>query len=157
MFKKNGKVSFTAKAYSLIDEDFGVSDDNCFEATISGRDDVSRVSEEAAKFCLDHGLTSRLSNMIALCIEEMAYNTIHHSFYRDNKEHNIDIRILIKEDGPVLRIRDNCVSFDPVKYFEVHKEEEGREDHIGIRMVMSMVKKVRYVNTLGLNNLTLTI
>ena len=30
------------------------------------------------------------------------------------------------------------------------------DDHIGIRMVMSMVKKVRYVNTLGLNNLTLT-
>ena len=61
------------------------------------------------------------------------------------------------EEGPVLRIRDNCISFDPVKYFEVHKEDEGREDHIGIRMVMGMVTKVRYVNTLGLNNLTLTI
>ena len=157
VFVKNKKVSFTAKAYSLIDEDFGVSDENCFERSISCREDVTPVSEAASQFCISRGLSSRLSNMIALCIEEMAYNTIHHSFYRDNQEHSIDIRILIMEEGPVLRIRDNCISFDPVKYFEVHKEDEGREDHIGIRMVMGMVTKVRYVNTLGLNNLTLTI
>ena len=157
VFRENKTVAFTAENYSLIPEDFGVLDEDCFERTIADPEDVTRVSEAASRFCTSRGLDSRLSKMIALCIEEMAKNTIQHSFHKDEKEHNIDIRILIKEDGPVLRIRDNCVNFDPVKYFEIHKEEEGREDHIGIRMVMGMVKKVNYVNTLGLNNLTLTI
>ena len=157
VFRENKRVSFTAENFSLIPDDFGIPDEDCFERSITDPEDVSRTSEAAARFCSSRGLEERLSRMIALCVEEMANNTIQHSFHKDDDEHYIDIRILIKEDGPVIRIRDNCVHFDPVKYFEIHKEDEGREDHIGIRMVMGMVKKVNYVNTLGLNNLTLTI
>ena len=157
VFRENRHIAFTAENFSLIPEDFGIPDDDLFERSITGPEDVSRVSEAAARFCSSRGLDERLSKMISLCVEEMANNTIQHSFHKDDKEHNIDIRILIMEEGPVIRIRDNCVHFDPVKYFEIHKEDEGREDHIGIRMVMGMVKKVNYVNTLGLNNLTLTI
>ena len=157
VFRENKRVSFTAENFSLIPDDFGIPDEDCFERSITDPEDVSRTSEAAARFCSSRGLEERLSRMIALCVEEMANNTIQHSFHKDDDDHYIDIRILIKEDGPVIRIRDNCVNFDPVKYFEIHKEDEGREDHIGIRMVMGMVKKVNYVNTLGLNNLTLTI
>ena len=68
----------------------------------------------------------------------------------------MDIRILFKGDDKVIRIRDNCVSFDPVEYLKLHETDDPAA-HIGIRMVMKMVKKANYVNSLGLNNLTLTL
>ena len=52
--------------------------------------------------------------------------------------------------------RDNCISFDPTKYLELHQDSDPTA-HIGIRMIMGMVKEADYVNTLGLNNLTLVI
>ena len=48
------------------------------------------------------------------------------------------------------------MNFDPVKYLEMH-EDDDPASHIGIRMVMKLVKDANYVNSLGLNNLTLTL
>ena len=76
--------------------------------------------------------------------------------FQDGKEHSIDIRVMIKENSTVLRIRDNCHDFDPVKYLELHKNDDPAA-HIGIRMVMKLVKSANYVYSLGLNNLTLTL
>ena len=58
----------------------------------------------------------------------------------------------------LIRIRDNCKDFDPVKYLEMNREKmDDPGSHIGIRMTLKMVKNVQYVNSLGLNNLTLEI
>ena len=46
------------------------------------------------------------------------------------------------------------MNFDPIKYLELHSDDDPTS-HIGIRMVMKMVKSANYVNSLGLNNLTL--
>lgn len=61
---------------------------------------------------------------------------------------------MIEEDKRIVRIRDNCVNFDPTKYLELHRSDDPVA-HIGLRMVMGMVKEANYINTLGLNNLTL--
>ena len=92
---------------------------------------------------------------MALSIEEMANNIIHYGF-ADGREHSIDIRIVISESGTLLRIRDNCMGFDPVKYLELHEDDDPAA-HIGIKMVMKLVKEANYVNSLGLNNLRLTL
>lgn len=42
-------------------------------------------------------------------------------------------------------------------YAELHKKGGSDVDHIGLRMVMSMVDEAVYINSLGLNNLTLEI
>ena len=47
-------------------------------------------------------------------------------------------------------------SFDPTKYLELHRSDDPAS-HIGLRMVMGMTKEAFYINTLGLNNLTLLI
>lgn len=39
----------------------------------------------------------------------------------------------------------------------VFQDGAGAADHIGLRMVMSMVDEAAYINALGLNNLTLEI
>ena len=92
--------------------------------------------------------------MIALCIEEMTNNIVQHGFVKDGKKHSIDIRLVFRDGKRVIRIRDNCVSFDPTKYIELHKADDPMS-HIGIRMVMKTVKNANYINSLGLNNLTL--
>ncbi|MBR4555097.1 MAG: ATP-binding protein [Ruminococcus sp.] len=161
VFVKNRSFEISSKNYSLIGDDFGVSDDDCFEQSITTRDEIVRVSAAASEFCQSHGLDRKLSNVISLCIEEMSRNTIDYGFSMDDKEHSIDIRLLIKENDPVLRIRDNCINFDPVRYMETHKDDENDSTddssmHMGIRMVMNMAQKVKYVNSLGFNNLTMS-
>ena len=85
----------------------------------------------------------------------MANNIVAHGF-KGKKDHSIDVRVMLKNGSPVLRLRDNCAGFDPVKYLELH-EDDDPVAHIGIRMVIKLVKDANYVNSLGLNNLTLSL
>ena len=96
----------------------------------------------------------RKAMLLGLCVEEMTVNIIEHGFSKDKLSHNVDIRLVLEEDSQVIRIRDNCVRFDPTKYLELHRSDDPAA-HIGLRMVMGMVREAAYVNSLGLNNLTL--
>lgn len=151
---RNGSVSFSAKAFSLLPDDFGVSADDCIEMTVRSVEESVAASYRASEFCRAHGESGKNSMLISLCVEEMVNNIVQHGFKRDKRDHSVDIRILFKGDSRVIRIRDNCVNFDPIKYLELHSDDDPTS-HIGIRMVMKMVKSANYVNSLGLNNLTL--
>ena len=152
---RNTVYSLTSANFSLIDDDFGVPDEDCFEFSIVSKTEVAKASKECEMFCKAHGQSTRLSSLIALSIEEMTNNIIEHGFDKDRHENSIDIRLQIRDGEPILRIRDNCRHFDPVKYTELHSDEDP-VSHIGIRMVMKLVKSANYVNSMGLNNLTLT-
>ena len=152
---KNKKLSFSAESFSLLPEDFGVEDKNCFEFSITSSEQIVHASQEATDFCLERGVGNRVSQLIALCIEEMANNIAHYGF-KEGQDNSIDVRVMIKNGTPVIRIRDNCISFDPVKYMELHNADDPAA-HIGLRMVMKLVKNANYVNSLGLNNLTLAL
>ena len=156
VWKKNGRIAFSAGTFAYLPADFGAADEDCFEASVESVEGVVEVSAKAAEFCRKHGENERNSNMISLCIEEMADNIVEHGFTKDNKQHSIDIRLLFKGDKHVIRIRDNCTNFDPINYLDLHKTDDPAA-HIGIRMVTKMVKNANYVNSLGLNNLTLTL
>ena len=151
---KHKKVSFSAETFAYLPKDFGTAEDDCFEASANTVEGVVDISANAAQFCRRHGESERNSTMISLCIEEMADNIVEHGFTKDNKDHSVDVRLLFKGDRRLIRIRDNCLNFDPLHYLELHKTDDPTA-HIGIRMVMKMVKKANYVNSLGLNNLTL--
>lgn len=154
---KNKRIAFSAEAFSLIPKDFGATDDDCLDATVRTSSEIIQVSEQAEEFCLGRGENVRDSKMIALCIEEMANNIVEHGFTKDRrKDHTIDIRLVFKDDKRMIRIRDNCVTFDPVAYMDLHKDDDPTA-HIGIRLVMKMVKDANYVCTMGLNNLTLVL
>ena len=156
VFYKNKRFSVSAEAYSLISNDFGVKEENCLEFSITEPEKVKTASEKSFEFCRDRGISNKISSLIALCIEEMGNNITEHGFKNKNKKYIIDIRVMIMDDSPILRIRDNCENFDPVKYLELHQFDDDPTQHIGIRMVMKIVKSANYVNAIGLNNLTLT-
>ena len=154
---KNKKVVFSAETFSLIPAGLGVADTDCFDTTVRTTEETVRVSEQAEEFCLSSGENVRDSKLIALCIEEMANNIVEHGFTKDyRKDHTIDVRLVFKDDKRIIRIRDNCINFDPITYMDLHKTDDPTV-HIGIRLVMKMVKDANYVCTMGLNNLTLVL
>ena len=154
VFFKKKKVSASAESLALLDDDFGVPDEDIYEAEIATKEEISAASIAIADFCKEHGEDDKTSYYISLCMEEITANIINHGFGKDNKDHKIDVRYVIKKKKRTLRIRDDCQTFDPVSYFELHKDEEPSES-IGINVVMSLTKDAKYINSLGLNNLTL--
>ena len=56
----------------------------------------------------------------------------------------------------ILRIRDDCVPFDPGER-RAMAESEDPAKNIGIRMIFRMAEEIRYQNILGLNVLTIRV
>ncbi len=133
----------------------GINDEKLFNQVITKQEDVVDVSKKASDFCNGHGFERKTGMYIALAIEEMANNIISYGF-SDGKAHSIDIRIIANDEDAMLRIRDNCRNFDPVKYLELHQSDDPVA-HIGIKMVMKLVKDAKYETSLGLNNLLITL
>lgn len=136
----------------LLKDDFGVPPERLLEMDIHSMEDVTAAAERAEKFCLDHGQDPKISNHIALCIEEMASNTIQYGFTMDKKHHDLSVRLLEKENDLVLRFRDDCGAFDPVRY--IPKDDE---DALGIRLILAFARDARYTYALNLNNVCIRI
>ena len=153
---RNKRIVPLTEVFALLPADFGVRDEDRIEMTIRSKEDVLDVLQRTAAFCRSHGENARNSALIPLCVEEMVNNILEHGFKPGRKHQSVDVRVLIKGDSRIIRIRDNCVNFDPVEYLKLHETDDPAA-HIGIRMVMKMVKSANYVNSLGLNNLTLVL
>lgn len=137
--------------YLFLPEDFDVSDEDKMEISATNQREVVTMAEAARKFCIARGVEKKKAIYTALCIEEMGNNIITYGF-NDKKAHSIDIRLVIKGKDVLLRIRDNCVPFDPKKWMEIHRNDEGGLN-MGIRMIMSLADSVEYVNTMSCNTL----
>ena len=152
---RNKKFSYRLDDLLLMSEIQGINDEKLFNQVITKQEDVVDVSKKASDFCNGHGFERKTGMYIALAIEEMANNIISYGF-SDGKSHSIDIRIIANDEDAMLRIRDNCRNFDPVKYLELHQSDDPVA-HIGIKMVMNLVKDAKYETSLGLNNLLITL
>ena len=155
-WRHGGRVAISAVLYSMLEPGFGADGEHCFERGVTSVTEATEVSRQLTEFCLDKGMDKRTANLIGLCVEEMTVNIVEHGFTKDRFRHSIDVRFVLGEDSSVIRIRDNCVNFDPTTYLELHETSDPAA-HIGLRLVMKMVKEADYVNSLGLNNLTLVI
>ena len=147
---KAGKLLPDAEAFLMLPDDFGVPAQDLLEKEILNRQDVSDMSEAAARFCLEHGSSSTVSNRIALCIEEMGINTVTYGFGKEDGRH-LSIRIQHKGERWTLRFRDDCREFNPVTYAATRPQSEGN----GIRLVLALADEVRYTYSMNLNNLTI--
>ena len=146
-----------AAAHMLLPKDFGLSEEDILERSPSTMEEVIALSETALAFCTARGIAPRDANRLALCIEEMAGNVIEHGF-PDGKPHRLDVRVLVKDGGAVLRLRDDCRRFDlREKAKNWAPDPEHPEKNIGIHLVMQMAKDIAYTNTMNTNNLIITI
>ena len=80
----------------------------------------------------------------------------YYAFEKDNKKHSVDVRVIHKDGSIILRIKDDCVPFDP-KERSLITDSADPCKNIGIRLVYSIMKDIDYRNILGLNVLTIKI
>lgn len=157
VWKKSRAKFGSHESFVCLPKNFGAAPGQAMEMEIGSMEDIQEVAIEAEEFCKEKGVTAKKAMYTALCIEEMANNIVTHGF-KQGKDNQIDIRLVCKQDELIIRIRDNCVGFDPVKYYQMTKPDmDDPTKHIGIRMVFKMTRDVKYVNSLGLNCLTMKI
>lgn len=139
-----------------IPDDFGASPDERIDISVQSMDEVLTVSKRVTEFCRQRGIDERRTYLASLCMEEMAGNIVEHGFTKDNKRHSIDIRVVHKGDDIILRIRDDCVPFNPQER-RLMTDSTDRLKNAGIRIVYQIAQSVEYQNLLGLNVLTMRI
>ncbi len=170
-FIRNRRAPRTMEELMVIPEDFGVPDEQRMDLSVKSMDEVVSVSEAVQAFCTEQGIDERRARLSGLCMEEMAGNVVSHGFVMDKKDHTVDVRIVRREDSVILRIRDDCIAFNPAERLKVMAPAvtvDGSAaddidsygalaDNIGIRMVYAMAQDVSYQSILGLNVLTIRI
>ncbi|MBQ6560578.1 MAG: ATP-binding protein [Erysipelotrichaceae bacterium] len=140
----------------VIPDGFGVAEDERIDLSLTDMDEVVQVAERIQNFCREKGIDERRAYLAGLAMEEMAGNVIEHGFHKDNKKHSVDIRVAHKNDNIILRIKDDCVPFDPKERNKITAGDDLVKN-IGIRMIYQMTDDIDYQNILGLNVLTIRI
>ena len=141
----------------MFPKDFGVPASDEISAEIRTQEEGMEFSERAWQFCTDKGEPARIAYLTSLAVEEMAKNVIEHGFSKDNKKHTLSTRIVHKENELIIRIRDDCKSFDPRKKYEQIYANDDPGSNYGIRMIMAEAGEVRYTSMFNLNNLLIRI
>ena len=140
----------------LLPNSFDVPEDARMDRSITTMAEVTDLSQEVWSFCDRHGCDPRRRLLMSLSVEEMAGNVIQHGFSGDQKKHSIDIRVLKKGEDYIVRIRDDCFFFDPVKRLELFSPEDPA-NHVGLRMIINTAKYIQYTCILKLNNLVIRV
>lgn len=155
MYKTNSKL-FNIKRL-LVPDGFGNYDGKVIEITADTLVEISGMSRIAGLFCQENNIDKVVANKLALCIEEIGTNIIEHGF-KDGKDHEINMRIAVKEKEIILRIRDDCQAFNPIERYKMKtKNNNDPTKNIGIRMVTGLCSSVNYICTYSTNNLIMKI
>ncbi|MBQ3795149.1 MAG: ATP-binding protein [Butyrivibrio sp.] len=150
------RIPRNMEEWMFLTPDFGVAKEDRMEISVRSLEEVSAASADIQSFCMGHGMEKKPSYYAALCLEEMAGNVVTHGFNADGKKHSLSTIVMFKNGDIVLRIKDDCVPFNPKEMAELVKNEKDGKN-IGIRIVMKIADEVNYQNMMGLNVLTLAI
>jgi len=153
-FWKNGRLPRNMEELMVVPADFGVPKEERLDLTVKSMEEVVAISQSVQAFCLGKRIDARRAYLAGLALEEMAGNVVEHGFTKDSREHSVDVRVVHKGDGVILRIKDDCVPFDPAERRSIADPEDATKN-IGIRMVYRIADDVQYQNILGLNVLTI--
>ena len=152
---KKRSVPWRAGDFLFLPEPFGVPQEDIMDFSVTKQEDVVAASTAVETFCTEKGADAKQSMMLSLFVEELSANIIKFGF-TDRKKHSIDVRVIKRDDGWTLRMRDDCRKFDPTEWIKLHQTDDPTKN-IGIRMVCGMAKDVNYLSTMELNNITITI
>ena len=155
-WRKNRGLPRTMDELMVVPRGFGAPKEARLDLTIAGMEEAVAVSRQVQAFCLRRGVDPRRAYLSGLSLEEMAVNVVQHGFARDTKRHTVDVRVVHAAEDVILRIKDDCVPFDPAERQRLAEGEDVTRN-VGIRMVFRMAKDVKYQNILGLNVLTIRI
>lgn len=151
----NKRVPGSVTDLLVLENDFGVSEEDRIDIRITDMKDVINLSEAVVEFSKRHHIDGRRAMFSGLCVEEMAGNIVKHGF-DGKKEYNLDVRVIYKEDVLLIRLKDNCRPFNP-KEVQGLFEPDDVTRNIGLRLVSRYAKEMSYNNCLGINVLNITV
>ncbi len=149
---KNRHFPKNVSEWFLLDAAFGTKPHLIL--TITEKSQIRMIGETVQRFCSEHGLSHRTGMHAGLCMEEMTLNIVDHGFQADRKKHTIEERVVIRDDGVSLRIKDDCIPFNPREWYEM-TDFKDPVSNIGIPMVYKLADDLNYQNLLGMNVLTI--
>lgn len=138
----------------LLESGFGVPDEDRLDISIRSIEEVVDTAAKVQPFCEAHGVDKKTSYYAALCLEETAGNVVEHGFNKDKWSHSVNVRVVVDEEDVLLRIKDDCIPFDPKERAEMTSGEDPFRN-IGIKLVLGIADKVIYQQMLGLNVLSI--
>ncbi len=109
---------------------------------------ICSISAGVSDFCDEIGLTPQQSMTLSLALEELLIITAEKTMKNVG---TMDVRVLQREDGALLRIRSEGAPYNPLE----HASENI--DFMGVQMIMNMATRTEYQSTLGLNTLIVEI
>ena len=135
--------------------DFGSAVDARMTLTICSQELVMDAARGLMEFCKRQGMSERACMTAGVCVEELAGNVVKHGF-QNQKSGTVWVLATIQNKTLTLRIRDNCIRFDPKEYLRLSVQDYPSE-HIGIRLVAGLAESVEYKNMFGMNMLTIEV
>lgn len=135
--------------------DFGSAVDARMTLTICSQELVMDAARGLMEFCKRQGMSERACMTAGVCVEELAGNVVKHGF-QNQKSGTVWVLATIQNKTLTLRIRDNCIRFDPKEYLRLSVQDYTSE-HIGIRLVAGLAESVEYKNMFGMNMLTIEV
>lgn len=116
---------------------------------------VHSLLEQVEKLDEEYDFSPKISYYISICMEEMVVNTMQLAKNK-GKEYNVDVKITRLTGGDiVIRIRDDCIEFDPTAKTADSALEAAEEESfnlLGIGIVKKVAKEYDYKRTIGFNN-----
>lgn len=147
----NRRFPASAEGFLILPAQFQADPKGLFEASMYTAEDVADASERIRQFCLARGEGEKTATFVSLFVEEMAGNVVQHGF-QGRGGHVVELRLILREDKRLIRLRDNGIPFDPVKWLEANAPE-GPENSLGIRMIVGLAKDVNYIPSMGMNQM----
>lgn len=143
------RFDLSVPALLKLPDDFGAKEGEYLTFSVVSMNDVSETSKKAMEFCLQHDYPQNTSYHVRLCVEEMTANVLMHGFEGSN-DYYADIRIVLRNGDLTVRIRDNCLEFDPRKRIDLF-DPTHPENNIGIHIVSKIARQIDYYNNAGIN------
>lgn len=150
---RNRTSPFNPSTYMVLPKGFEIPPEYIFEDTPESKEEVMSMSRRVSEFCKKFEDDIKRRMAISLAIEELGINVFDHGM-KKSKKYLFEIRVIYDKDKDlwIVRTRDDCREFNPVKYLEM-KENKDKTMNLGIGLVLSIAKNAQYYNTMGLNNL----
>ena len=147
---KNKEWPLSLNSFLMLPADYVARNRHVLDISIKNNmAEVMELSTRISEFCEQYSQDSKKIGKLSLAIEEIAGNIVTQGFKHPG-DRFIDIRILMEENDFIFRVRDNGVRFNPLQY-------EDSKNALGIQIIKGIAKSVDYRNTIGFNNLTVTL
>ena len=124
---------------------------------IGSAEDAKEATASFGEICSESIPDRKKSYYCSLALEEIVFNILEYQKHSNEPEPNIDVHIVVSgNDRMVMRIKDCSRERDPFAKYEYSMTGDGLEN-IGIRIVKSFARDIRYSYIYGVNFITITV